>query len=177
MCVLSIKVAMQKRLETYLMGLVYPLNGYRELNSFEEPCFTLVATIISLAIYIYIYIYIFGGVLRAENRIGDPSFNHDEAVCVLLRVNTLCLLWGRSLALYLWSDGDSSVWVSMGMCTYVCVCMCVCAYMIGYVCAWVCSYAGIHEYVIVSVYLCVYACVYECPCVYVMNSFMLVSVC
>ena len=30
---------------------IYPLNGYRELNSFVEPCITLVATI-----YIYIYI-------------------------------------------------------------------------------------------------------------------------
>ena len=26
---------------------IYPLNGYRELNSFEEPCITLVATITS----------------------------------------------------------------------------------------------------------------------------------
>ena len=52
---------------------IYPLNGYQELNSFEEPSFTLVATITSLVreltppgvgehIYchlcIYIYIYI-----------------------------------------------------------------------------------------------------------------------
>ena len=50
----------------------YPFNGYRELNSFEESCFMLVATITSLTrelnptgveehiycIYIYIYIYI-----------------------------------------------------------------------------------------------------------------------
>ena len=28
---------------------IYPLNGYRELNSFEEPCFKLVTTITSLA--------------------------------------------------------------------------------------------------------------------------------
>ena len=28
---------------------IYPLNGYWELNLFEEPCFTLVATITSLA--------------------------------------------------------------------------------------------------------------------------------
>ena len=28
---------------------IYPLNSYRELNSFEEPCFTLVANITSLA--------------------------------------------------------------------------------------------------------------------------------
>ena len=28
---------------------IYPFNGYRELNSFEEPCFTLVATITSFA--------------------------------------------------------------------------------------------------------------------------------
>ena len=43
-------------------------NGNRELNSFEEPCFTLVATITSLAreinptvvgVYIYIYIYMY----------------------------------------------------------------------------------------------------------------------
>ena len=28
---------------------IYPLNGYRELNSFEEPCFMVVATITFLA--------------------------------------------------------------------------------------------------------------------------------
>ena len=38
---------------------IYPLNGYRELNSFEEPCFTLVATITSLARELYIFIFIF----------------------------------------------------------------------------------------------------------------------
>ena len=51
---------------------IYPLNGYRELNSFEEPCFMLVATITSFArepnptevgehtceIYVCMYVYI-----------------------------------------------------------------------------------------------------------------------
>ncbi len=35
----------------YHIGFVYinPLNGYRELNSYKELCFTLLATITSLA--------------------------------------------------------------------------------------------------------------------------------
>ena len=49
-------------------GYIYLLNDYRELNSYEEPCITLVETITSLArelnptgvggAYIYIYIVI-----------------------------------------------------------------------------------------------------------------------
>ena len=46
---------------------IFPHNSYRELNSFEETCFTLVATItrelnpteVGKHIYIYIYIYMF----------------------------------------------------------------------------------------------------------------------
>ena len=38
---------------------IYPRNGYRELNSFEEPCFTLVATITYWMHHVYIYIYIY----------------------------------------------------------------------------------------------------------------------
>ena len=34
---------------TFVFVYIYPLDGYRELNSIEEPCFTLVATITSLA--------------------------------------------------------------------------------------------------------------------------------
>ena len=34
---------------TFVFVYIYPLNGYREVDSFEEPCFTLVATITSLA--------------------------------------------------------------------------------------------------------------------------------
>ena len=34
---------------TFVFVYIYPLNGSRELDSFEEPCITLVATITSLA--------------------------------------------------------------------------------------------------------------------------------
>ena len=44
---------------TFVFVYIYPLNGYRELDSYEEPCFMLGATITSFArelnpIYIYI---------------------------------------------------------------------------------------------------------------------------
>ena len=71
---------------TFVLFYIYPLNGYRELNSFEEPCFTLVATITSLTrelnptgvgehIYIYIYMKIIekSSVLMGwsqDNRLG-----------------------------------------------------------------------------------------------------------
>ena len=68
------KLAQAKEILTLMYHIsfvyIYLLNDYQELNSFEEPCFTLVATITSLArelnptgvgehIYIYIYIYIY----------------------------------------------------------------------------------------------------------------------
>ena len=42
---------------TFVFVYIHPLNGNRELDSYEEPCIKLVATII--CIYIYVYIYIF----------------------------------------------------------------------------------------------------------------------
>ena len=61
---------------------IYPLNGYQELNSFEEPCFTLVATITSFAreinLYIYIYMYIY--ICSQSNKItGRDILTHDKA--------------------------------------------------------------------------------------------------
>ena len=45
---------------TIVVVYIYPLNGYRELDSYEELAYTLMATLQGLgSIYIYIYIYIY----------------------------------------------------------------------------------------------------------------------
>ena len=51
---------------------IYPLNGYRELNSFEEPCFTLVTTITSLATEL------------KPTGVGEHTYCHSQTDCFVV---------------------------------------------------------------------------------------------
>ena len=86
---------------------IYLLNGYRELNLFEEPCFTLVATITSLA--------------RELNPtgLGKHIYCHPQTDCIVLSE-----LFG--VPRHTHTHTHIYIYLCVCVCVCVCVCMCVC---------------------------------------------------
>ena len=118
---------------------VYPLNGYRELNSFEEPCFTLVVTITFLA--------------RELNPtgIGEHIYCHPQRDCFIVSQNfsvarhARFTKLGSKPGLLKRRFRDSTVCMCVRSCPraraglYVCVCVCVCVSVSLSLCVCVCG--------------------------------------
>ena len=119
---------------------IYPLNGYREVNSFEEPCFTLVANITSLA--------------RELNPTGEGKhiYCHPQTDCSVLSQLFSVARQARFPKL------GSKYIVYIYIYIYICVCVCVCVHVRSLVCVCFCV---IHRCLLLPAFICL--SYQECP--------------
>ena len=128
---------------------IYPLNGYRELNSFEEPCFTLVATITSFAREL------------KPTGVREHIFCHPQTDCFVIHRRTVSFhpnssVWRERLDSRSW-DRNLTDWNtnprfyhSSRRKPYI------------YECVWVCMYVCLYKSIYLSIYLSIKAWAVEC---------------